>query len=257
MKVCVVTLFPEFFDGPMQVSIPARAIERGELRFDTVQIRDFGKGVHRSVDDTPYGGGAGMVMRAVELGRATAAAKERLPNAPVVLMSPQGARLTQGLAAQLAELDELILVCGRYEGVDERFVERHVDAELSIGDVVLSGGEAAAFCVIDAVTRLLPGVLGNADSAREESFVTPRLEHPQFTRPPVYDGLSVPPVLVSGDHARIDRWRRKAALLRTLQRRPDLLPEGAMSDDDLDLLADDRDPVDGWLQKPRKLESSS
>ena len=257
MNALILTLFPEFFDGPLRASIMGRAIEAGRLRVDTLQIRDFATDKHNTVDDTPYGGGAGMVMRATELAAATRAAKERVPNAPVILMSPQGPRLDQSMVRRLARYPELIFVCGRYEGLDERYIENHVDFELSVGDFVLTGGEPAALCVMDAVCRFVPGVLGNAESAVEESFGDGLLEHPQFTRPAEFEGATVPPVLVSGDHGRVDRWRRRAALERTRERRPDLFAEHGLSADDERILADESLVVpEAWI-RPKKLPDPS
>lgn len=253
MHVSFVTLFPEFFDGPMGCAIPSRAVASGALTWDTVNPRDFARDRHRSVDDTPYGGGAGMLMRPEPLADAIAAARRRRPGALTLLLSPQGRRLDQEQVAALAREPALILVSGRYEGVDERVIERCVDAEVSIGDFVLSGGEPAALCLADAVVRLLPGVLGNADSVVEESFSTPLLEFPQFTRPAEFDGLAVPPVLRSGDHGRVARWRRKASLLRTEARRPDLAT-AEITRKDRKLLEDSRLDVPAWTVAPRHLK---
>jgi tRNA (guanine37-N1)-methyltransferase len=193
------------------------------LRVRVTDIREYASGKHRVTDDVPYGGGAGMVMKPEPLVAAIEAAKTREPNARVVLMSPQGRRFTQGVAQELLKAESLVLVCGRYEGVDERVLS-WVDDELSLGDFVLTGGELAALAVVDAVARLMPGVLGNADSPRNESFAGEGLlEGPQYTRPPEFRGLRVPDVLLSGDHARIDAWRREQAASRTGERRPDLL----------------------------------
>lgn len=219
----LLTLFPGYFEGPLTTSILARAqaAERAQVR--CVNIRDFCSTRHRRVDDTPYGGGAGMVMRAPELAAATTWARSRAPGAPVIYLSPQGAPFRQSHAQWLATQPGMTLVCGRYEGVDERWIEGHVDLEVSVGDFVLTGGEAAAICVVDAVVRLLPGVLGNAASAQDESFARPLLEYPQFTRPASFEGLEVPEVLRSGDHARIASWRARLSEARTASRRPDLL----------------------------------
>ncbi len=255
MNVAFVSLFPEFFDAPMGVSIVGRAVEQGALRWVSVNPRDFAIGRHRSVDDTPYGGGAGMLMRPNVMADAVAHARTECPGAPVVLMSPQGARFNQSHAEKLAAGPGMILVCGRYEGVDERFVERCVDFEVSIGDFVLSGGEPAAFMITDAVTRLLPGALGNAESAVEESFSSGVLEHPQFTRPRDFEGLPVPDALCSGDHARVARWRRHASLLRTAARRPDLLTPADLAE--IEALSDaSRATVPSWQIQARHLHSA-
>jgi tRNA (guanine37-N1)-methyltransferase len=253
MRVVVVTLFPEFFDGPLAASVLGRAVAAGLVAVEFVSPRDFATNVHRTVDDTPYGGGAGMVMRAPELAGAIARARELAPGAPVVLMSPQGPRFVQAHARRLAALDGIVLVCGRYEGIDERLVAQHVDAELALGDFVLSGGEPAALAVIDAVVRLLPGALGNVTSAVEESFASERLEYPQFTRPAEFGGAEVPPILTSGDHAKVAKWRRKASLLRTRARRPDLIDARPLDAAETKLLADGRVEVPEWLWERRAM----
>lgn len=255
MRVTFVTLFPGFFDGPMGSSIPARAVAAGALEWATVNPRDFATDRHRTVDDAPFGGGAGMLLRADVMADALAWAKRANPGAPTLLMSPQGRPFAQRDARALAACAGAILVCGRYEGVDERFVERCVDAEVSIGDFVLSGGEPAALCVVDAVARLLPGVLGNDESAVDESFTRGWLEHPQFTRPASWHGLEAPPVLRSGDHGAIARWRRKAAILRTHARRGvGSAPPTDRKDEKI--LRDERVDVPAWLVRPRHLDSA-
>lgn len=227
-QVGLCTLFPEYFDGPLSTSILGRAVRESRIEVARYDVRDFAEGRHRNVDDTPYGGGAGMVMRAPELGRAVAYARAACPDAPVVYLSPQGAPFEQAHARALAALPGMILVCGRYEGVDERFIAEHVDAELCVGDAVLTGGEPAAALVVDAVCRLLPGVLGNAASAEDESFSSPRLEYPQFTRPPVYAGREVPAVLRGGDHGAAAAWRERLSLARTAARRPEWATDEAL-----------------------------
>lgn len=233
MDVWVVALFPELLDGLWRTSIVGRAVEEGRVRHHAVQIRDFSPNKHRTVDDAPYGGGSGMVMMAP----AVVGAMESIPDEPStgrrvhrVLLTPQGAVFDQRAAERLASLPSLALVCGRYEGFDER-VRGYVDEELSLGDFVLTGGEAAAVAVIDAVVRLLPGVLGNADSASSESHARDGLlEYPQYTRPAVFRGEGVPSTLTSGDHARVARWRRWHALRRTRARRPDLFARLTLSE---------------------------
>ena len=249
--VGLVTLFPEFFAGPLSLSIPGRAETAGAANWSYFNPRDFASNRHRTVDDAPYGGGAGMVMRPTELGAAVEAARVSNPGAPVILMTPQGRPVSQQLVGELAEGAGMILVCGRYEGVDERFVERHVDLEVCVGEAVLSGGEPAALCLLDAVVRLLPGVLGNASSLEQESFGSDRLEYPQFTRPVAFDGLAVPEVLSGGDHAAVARWRQKAGLLRTMARRPDLLARTPLSAVEQKLLDDRRVEVEAWLYAAR------
>jgi len=223
LSVEVLTLFPRMIAAPLEESILGKAREKGLLRVQVTDIREFADGKHRVTDDVPYGGGAGMVMKPEPLVAAIEAARQRGPGARVVLLSPQGPRFNQGKAQELAGHGALILVCGRYEGVDER-VLRWVDEELSLGDFVLTGGELAALAVIDAIARLVPGVLGNELSAQSESFSGEGLlEGPQYTRPPEFRGLRVPEVLLSGDHEKIARWRQDQAVARTRERRPDLL----------------------------------
>jgi tRNA (guanine37-N1)-methyltransferase len=223
--VHLVTLFPEFFQGPGRASIVGRARESGAVSMTVWDIRDFAQDSHRTTDDSPYGGGAGMVMKPGPVVRAIEAARESTPEAPRVLMTPQGERFSQSTARQFSQGPGLILVCGRYEGVDERVREGWIDAEVSVGDFVMSGGEPAAMAVADAVIRLLPGVLGNRDSLEEESFggTSGMLEYPHYTRPQSFRGRTVPEVLLSGDHGRIDAWREAKAEERTRQRRPDLM----------------------------------
>jgi len=223
MKVCVLTLFPELFDPFWEHGIIRRAVQGQKISPSVINIRDHARGRHRVTDDRPYGGGCGMVMKPEPLTAALAEAKTRMAAPTTLLLSPQGRRFDQDLAESLASTDELILVCGRYEGVDERFVDRYVDAEISIGDFVLTGGELGAMVVIDALARLIPGVLGNADSAGSDTFSDGLVEHAHFTRPPVFDDEPVPDVLLSGNHQEIDRWRRETALIRTVLKRPDLL----------------------------------
>ena len=223
LSVEVLTLFPRMIAGPLDESILGKARERGLLRVQVTDIREFAEGKHRVTDDVPYGGGAGMVMKPEPLVAAIESAKAREPGARVILMSPQGRRFDQAKAQELSQREKLVLVCGRYEGVDERVLQ-YVDEELSLGDFVITGGEFAALAVIDAVARLVPGVLGNADSPMSESFAGEGLlEGPQYTRPPEFRGEKVPEVLLSGDHAKIAAWRREQALNRTRDRRPDLL----------------------------------
>jgi len=216
----VLTLFPEVFPGPLGVSLAGKALERGLWRLEARDIRDFATDRHRSVDDTPFGGGAGMVMRPDVVDAALEAVAER--PGPVVYLSPRGRVLTQAVVRELAAEPGLTLLCGRYEGLDERVIEARGIAELSVGDFVLSGGEVAAMTVLDAVVRLLPGVMGNAASEAEESFERGLLEYPQYTRPAVWRGREVPEVLLSGHHARIRQWRREQAERLTQARRPDL-----------------------------------
>jgi tRNA (guanine37-N1)-methyltransferase len=232
MRVDVVTLFPELFEGPLRVSIIGRAVERGLVTFGVHDLREHGLGRHRSVDDYPYGGGAGMVMRPEPLYAAVEPLREA--GAHVILLDPAGEPLTDALARELAGMSHLALVCGRYEGIDER-ARALVDREVSIGDYVLTGGELPALVLIDTVVRLLPGVI-EAESHEGDSFASGLLEHPQYTRPEEFRGMAVPPVLLSGHHGEVERWRRREALRRTLERRPDLLESASLTDADRELL---------------------
>jgi tRNA (guanine37-N1)-methyltransferase len=227
MHSTVVTLFPGLFAPLLTESVFGRAVRRGLLRVDFVDLREFGEGRHRVVDDRPFGGGPGMVLKAEPVIRAVEAARARHgPGVRTILLSPQGRPLTQALVRDLAAAEGLVLLCGRYEGIDERAVEVLKPEEVSIGDYVLSGGELPAMVLLDAVARLRPGVLGDEDSSREDSFGEGDglLDHPHYTRPDVVRGLGVPDVLRGGDHGAVADWRRKAALERTRRRRPDLLP---------------------------------
>ncbi|WP_316347141.1 tRNA (guanosine(37)-N1)-methyltransferase TrmD [Desulfuromonas acetoxidans] len=231
MNFEVVTLFPEMFDSPFAGSIIGKAVAKGLVQITAHPLRDWAEGRHQVTDDTPYGGGDGMVMKPEPLCRAIQSLKQQHPRARVLMMSPQGQRFTQQRAAQLAEEESLIFLCGRYEGFDER-VRSYVDEEYSIGDFVLTGGELPAMVIIDAVARLVPGVLGSQGSAEADSFSDGLLEHPHYTRPAEFEGRKVPEVLLSGDHARIAAWRRSQQLLRTLQRRPDLLEHVSLTEQD-------------------------
>jgi len=223
MKIDVVSLFPPMFDALTGMGITGRAIENGLLALRVWNPRDYTTDPYRRVDERPYGGGPGMVMIPGPLKLALAAARASNPQAKVIYLSPQGRRLDQAGVLELAGREGLILLAGRYEGVDERLIEREVDEEWSIGDYVLSGGELAAMVVVDAVVRLLEGALGHEDSSKSESFAEGLLEYPQYTRPEDFRGMSVPEILLSGDHGRIAQWRAKESLERTKQLRPDLL----------------------------------
>ena len=232
MRIDVITLFPESLEGLTGLGVTGRAIREGQVVLKTWNPRDFATDRHRTVDARPYGGGPGMVMAVEPLSTTIAAArKEHANGTRVSLMSPQGRKLDQAGIDELAGRQGLILVCGRYEGIDERLIESEIDEEWSIGDYVISGGELAAAVIVDAVTRLLPGVLGHAQSAVQDSFVDGLLDHPHYTRPEVMGGKAVPEVLLSGDHEAIRRWRRKQALGRTWQLRPDLLINRQMDDE--------------------------
>ena len=214
----VLTLFPEFFDSPLSCSIPKRAIEDGLVSVECIQIRDFANNKHNRVDDAPYGGGPGMLMKAEPVVAAIREARTRQPNTHVVMLTPTGEKFTQQRALELIEKESVTLLCGRYEGFDERIVD-YVDAELSLGDYVLSGGEPAAMCVLDAMIRLLPGVLGSPESAVLDSFTEEgMMDWPHYTRPEEFEGKRVPDVLLSGNHAKIDEWRKEQALLRSKKR---------------------------------------
>ncbi len=228
----VLTLFPGMFDSPLQESILARALKQGLLEVRTHNLRDWAEGKHQTTDDTPYGGGDGMVMKPEPIARAIAELKQQAPSAKVLLMSPQGVPFKQQHARELSREPGLIFLCGRYEGFDERVRQTLVDVEFSIGDFVLTGGELPAMVMIDAISRNLPGVLGSSGSAETDSFVDGLLEYPQYTRPAVFDGMQVPEILLSGNHGKIAEWRREQQLFRTLQRRPELLDNVQLSDQD-------------------------
>jgi tRNA (guanine37-N1)-methyltransferase len=234
----IITLFPEMFSA-LEYGITGRARKDGLIQINCWNPRDFTQNKHRNVDDRPYGGGPGMVMMTQPLQDAIHAAKNAAPHAPrVIHLTPQGKRFNQRAAENMLHKENLLLIAGRYEGIDERLLELEVDEEWSIGDYVLSGGELAAMTMIDAITRLIPGALGHADSAAEDSLSTGLLEYPQYTRPEVFAGLAVPDVLMSGNHAVIERWRLKQSLGRTWQKRPDLLAEKELSKLEQELLAE-------------------
>ena len=223
LKASVITLYPEMFPGHLCHALAGRALEEGLWSLETVALRSFGVGRHHSVDDTPYGGGAGMVLRPDALAAAIDSVASSDPRARRVLMSPRGRPLDQALVRELAQAGELMLVCGRFEGVDERVIEGRGLEEISVGDYVLSGGEAAALVLLDAVVRLLPGVLGAEASSQDESFEGGLLEYPHYTRPAIWEERAVPAVLTSGDHGAVDAWRRGEAERTTRERRPDLM----------------------------------
>lgn len=237
MKFDILTLFPTMFAGPLTESILKRAQAAGLISVRTHDIREHATDRHRTADDAPFGGGAGMVMKAAPLAAAIRSVSDHAAGrSQVILMSPDGERFTQALAHELAGYERLVLVCGHYEGVDERVREALVDREVSIGDYVLTGGELAAMVVVDAVARLVPGVI-DAESTGEESYGDGLLEYPHFTRPAVWEDRPVPPVLLSGHHGEVAKWRRRQRLERTLRRRPDLLAGANLSKDDLAFLA--------------------
>jgi tRNA (guanine37-N1)-methyltransferase len=235
MRIDLLTLFPEFFASPLSQSMLQRAQVQGAVNFRVVNLRDYTTDKHQVTDDRPFGGGPGMVMKIEPLVAAIRAARQEDPKTRVILLGPSGTRFNQAKAKELAGLPHLLLICGHYEGVDDR-VHFYIDEELSIGDYILTGGEIPALIVADAVTRLLPGVLGGEGATEEESFQEGLLEYPHYTRPRVFEGREVPQVLLEGDHQRIARWRRQQALARTVTRRPDLLAQTVLSKADREFI---------------------
>jgi tRNA (guanine37-N1)-methyltransferase len=236
MRILVLTIFPDMFDGLWSHGMVRRAIEQQAISAAALNIRDFADDRHHVTDDRPYGGGNGMVMKPEPLAAAIRHAQQTAPEARTILMTPQGRVFNQARARELAGLKGIILVCGRYEGVDDRLCHDLISDELSVGDYVLTGGEIAAMAVIDAVTRLIPGVLGGEDSAARDSFSDGLLEHAHYTRPPVFEGAGVPQVLLSGHHGNIERWRLESSLMRTLVNRPDLLQQRALTAEEAEIL---------------------
>ena len=231
MKIDILSLFPDMFWGVLNESILKKAQEKQAVTFNVVNFRDYSKDKHRKVDDYPYGGGAGMVLSPQPIFDAVEAVKGNDMEARILLMCPQGERFTQKKAEELSKERHLIFICGHYEGVDERVRQHLVTDELSIGDYILTGGELACMVVIDSLVRLIPGVLGNDDSPRHDSYSTGFLEHPQYTRPRDFRGYKVPDILLSGDHGQIELWRKKESLRRTWERRPDLLEKQCLSEE--------------------------
>lgn len=229
MRIDVLTLFPEMFDGVLGTSIIGRAIENKILDINLINIRDFAKNKHKQTDDYPYGGGPGMVMSPQPLFDAFYHVLDKAPSAKVIYFSPQGKTLNQQMASEYAKMSHLVLLCGHYEGVDQRVIDRFVDEEISIGDYILTGGELPAMVFIDCVSRLIPGVLGSVQSVEDESFSKGLLEYPHYTRPQVYEGLKVPDVLLSGNHSEIEKWRIRESLRNTLRKRPDLLKDADLT----------------------------
>lgn len=246
MRIDILSLFPEMFAGPFGCSIIKRARENNILDIDITNIRDFAFNKHNQVDDTAYGGGAGMVIKIEPIYRALKHVKDttNIKNSHVILMCPTGKVFSQAKARQLADFDQLIFICGHYEGFDHRIVENLVDEVISIGDYVLTGGELPAMVVIDAVSRMIPKVLGSGESAVTDSFYNGLLEYPQYTKPREFEGMTVPDVLLSGDHAKIAKWRREQALLTTQANRPDLLATADLSEADKQFLAKNKTPKD-------------
>jgi len=237
MRFDVLTLFPDLFSSFLKETILGRAVKAGLIDIRLVNIRSFAGGRHLVTDDRPFGGGEGMVMKPGPISRALDSIDRKPDQSLVVLLTPQGRRFEQALAWELSRMEQVTLICGRYEGMDERIRTGRVDLELSIGDYVLSGGETAAMVVMDAVSRLVPGVLGGERSAHEDSFEGGLLEHPQYTRPRVFKNQEVPAVLLSGDHEKIRLWKRSESLKRTLERRPDLLEKAKLTEEDKRILA--------------------
>ena len=229
MQIFILTIFPEMFEGPFNCGLFQKAVDKGVVKVDIRNIRDYTHDKHHTTDDYPYGGGAGMVMKpepifeAVEAIKAELSQKENVDNIPVILLTPQGRLLTQAVAKTLTQYNNIIFICGQYEGVDERIREHLVTDEISIGDYVLSGGELAAMVVINTIVRLLPGFLGSPESLLSESHTDGLLEYPQYTRPPEFRNWAVPEILLSGNHAQIAKWRENQSIIRTKQRRPDMI----------------------------------
>lgn len=243
----ILTLFPEMFTGPFDESIIKRAREKGIIEINLINIRDYTTDKHKTADDAPYGGGAGMVMKVEPIYRAWQDLQKERGDVPVIMMSPQGRRLDQEIVKELSQEEGLILLCGHYEGIDERVRELIVTDEISIGDYVLTGGELAAMVLVDAVARMLPGVLGDEDSKIEDSFYNGLLDYPDYTRPREFMGLKVPEVLLSGNHGEIEKWRRREALKRTYLRRPDLLEKKVLSVEEIKLLEEIKQEIEGGM----------
>ncbi len=235
----ILTIFPEMFASPCGCSLLKKALDKGLIEIQLHDIRTYAEDKHRMTDDAPYGGGGGMVMKVEPIDRALLSIPLTAGEVPIILLTPQGKRFCQKMAEELATYPQLVLVCGHYEGVDERVRTRLVNREISIGDYVLTGGELSAMVVVDAVSRLVPGVLGNSDSAAADSFSMGLLEYPHYTRPAEYRGWKVPDVLLQGNHRQIELWRRRESLLRTRRRRPDLLPDRVLTDEEKRWLAED------------------
>ncbi len=236
MKFVVLTIFPEMFEPFWEHGIIRRAIEQKKIFASTLNIREFAEDKHHVTDDRPYGGGSGMVMKPEPLAGAIRAARCQAPSAKTILLTPQGRVFDQKLANELASLESLVLICGRYEGIDERICHDLIDDEISIGDYVLTGGELAAMVIIDAVTRQIPGALGAEDAAAKDSFANGLLEHAHYTRPQVFEGEEVPKILLSGHHQEIESWRMESALIRTLLKRPDLLQNRHLGQKEIEIL---------------------
>jgi tRNA (guanine37-N1)-methyltransferase len=245
----VLTIFPEMIRSFCDFGIVRRAVQQGRIEVAAINIRDYAEGRHQATDDRPFGGGFGMVMKPEPLAEAIRAARQRIPGGRVIHLSPQGKTFTQAKARELAAAGGLILVCGRYEGVDERVCLEYVDEEVSIGDYVLTGGEPAAMVIIDAVARLIPGVLGGDGSAEKDSFENGLLEYAHYTRPREFEGMDVPEVLLAGNHGEIEKWRTEMSMIRTFFKRPDLLEKRKLSEQEIDI-------IKGWCNRLEKLIQS-
>jgi tRNA (guanine37-N1)-methyltransferase len=250
MHISVITIFPEIFTAYLDESIMKRARDKGLIRMDVHNLRDFSVDKHRTVDDYPYGGGPGMVMKPEPLSKAIEHIKSDGAETLTIMLTPQGRLFNQQAAEELSrEKRRLLFICGRYEGIDDRVRQLHADEEYSIGDYVLTGGELPALVIIDAAVRLVPGVVGDEESLREESFTWGILDYPHYTRPPEWRGLKVPEVLLSGDHGRVAKWRRREALKRTLMRRPDLLEKAPLTDEDYRVISEIKEEADGLRRR--------
>ena len=236
MRFDILSIFPDMFPFLIDYGIVGRAVESGKIQINVANIRDFGEGPHLMTDDRPFGGGDGMVMKPEPIFRTLESIPRVEGERKIILLTPQGQRFNQSMARSLCKLQQIILVCGRYEGVDERIRSRYVDMEVSIGDYILTGGELPAMIIVEVVSRLIPGILGGATSNCEESFEDCLLEYPQYTRPRVFQGDDVPPILLSGDHEKIRLWRRAQSIKRTLEKRPDLLERANLSERDKSIL---------------------
>ena len=254
MNFVVLTIFPEMFDPFWSHGIIRRAIEQQKIFASTVNIRDYARDRHQVTDDRPYGGGSGMVMKPEPLAGAIRAATRKVPAAGTVLLTPQGRPFDQNMAKELASFDGLVMICGRYEGVDERICHDLIDYEISIGDYVLTGGELAAMIIVDAVTRLIPGALGGEDAAENDSFSNGLLEHAHYTRPRIFEDREVPDVLLSGHHQEIERWRLESSLMRTLLKRSDLLQQKNLNRQEIEILEKWRREINNILELQNKKE---
>jgi tRNA (guanine37-N1)-methyltransferase len=255
MLIDILTIFPDYFDSPFRIGIIKKAVDAGLISIHLVDIRRFSASRHNQVDDYPFGGGAGMVMKPEPIFRAVRDITQGGGHKPrIILLSPQGKRFTQDKAIELAEYRRIAFICGRYEGVDERVSERLVDEELSIGDYVLSGGEAAALVIIEALSRQVPGVVGNKESVSGDTFYGKFLKYPQYTRPQHYLGMSVPPILLTGDHGRIEDWRMNQSIARTVRRRPDLIDYGLLTESERKVV-DAMDETAETERDPRSAEN--